>query len=229
MNTYKIGNTVTAIIRTYASTEIAGETLQYDNQPYTIIKGAEAQISFDTISTTTNSRFAVFTHSAQQPKEVKIFDAHLTERMMNLLFGKMEPQFISKVENGQVVDGRLYINAAAETIYQLFVYDTKQKLVYAAGTHETATPIELEDGNYLVCYQYIGSKAFDLATRENRYYTLDLVTQGNADDHTMNATIHIEKCGLEVDKNLMFDQSSGSANLKFVVLDTGKDYIALDD
>lgn len=229
MNTYKIGNAVTAIIRTYASTEIAGETLQYDNQPYTIVKGVEAQITFNTNTTTSASRFSVLTHSAQQPQEVRIFAAHLTERMMNLLFEKMEPQFVSKVENGQAVDGKLYINAAANIIYQLFIYNTKQELVYAAGTHESANPIELENGNYLICYQYISTKSFNLATRENRYYTLDLITQGNADSYPMNTTIHIEKCGLEVDKNLMFDQSSGTADLKFVVLDTGKDYIALDN
>ena len=41
MNSYKIGNKVTAIIRAYSSGNIGDYYIQYGNQPYTIIKTAE--------------------------------------------------------------------------------------------------------------------------------------------------------------------------------------------
>ena len=60
------------------------------------------------------------------------------------------------------------------------------------------------------------------------YFTLDLLVTGNKEDNTSNMNIHIEKCALKIDKNMYFNQHSNAVDLIFTVLDTGKNYIALE-
>ena len=42
METYKLGNKVNCIFRAYHSGKIGDETIQYDNQPYTIVNDIQA-------------------------------------------------------------------------------------------------------------------------------------------------------------------------------------------
>ena len=51
---------------------------------------------------------------------------------------------------------------------------------------------------------------------------------GNEEDSAAKMTIHIDKCGLKIDKNMYFNQRSNTVDLIFTVLDTGENYIALE-
>ena len=58
MKNYKLGNQVTVIIRSYCGdTSIGNQSISYANQPYTIIKSADASLSFKNISSTAKTNF----------------------------------------------------------------------------------------------------------------------------------------------------------------------------
>lgn len=86
----------------------------------------------------------------------------------------------------------------------------------------------MAQSDYLVCYQYDSDKGYSLNKPENHYFTLDLLITGNKEDNATNMTIHINKCGLKIDKNMYFNQRSNAIDLIFTVIDTGDDYITLE-
>ena len=140
MSTYKIGNSITAVIRAYASTTIGNTEIKYDNQPYTIVTTDNAAITFDDNSTVVSSRFNEFHHTAQQVTEVKVSDTRLTDRIMNLLFPSEEIELITKIEHHTISSsgGSVYLTTTQPTVYQMFVYGPDQSLLTAKGTWETS-------------------------------------------------------------------------------------------
>lgn len=235
MDTYKIGNSITAVIRAYTSTTIGSTIIKYDNQPYAIVTTESATINFKDNNTATSARFNVFQHTAQQVSEIKLSDIRLTDRIMSLIFPPIETQLMTKIEHHTVSRGNynIYLSTTEPTVYQLFVYNDKQQLKGAYGSFDTTQSIYCwEDGayehniDYLFCYQYPSKSTRQLASREDCYFTVDLITTTTSNNTTSQTTIHLEKCGLEVDKRLAFSGRSNTVDLKFIVLDTQKDYIA---
>lgn len=221
MSTYKIGNSITAVIRAYASTTIGNTEIEYDNQPYTIVTTDSATITFDDNSTVVSSRFNEFHHTAQQVTEVKVSDTRLTDRIMNLLFPSEEVELITKIEHHttyMVGDNEFYLTTTQPEVYQLFAYRPDQKMVYAAGTFDTSQsllirPYDLLDdnqdldtrsGDILVCYQESSTKTYNLKNRENCYFTLDLITTLTENNTTKQATIHLENVVWQQTKDWFF-------------------------
>ena len=231
MNTYKLGNKVTCIIRAYSSGKIGDVVMDYNNQPYTIVKSATANLSFTDIDITAKSSFTQLAYNNSKLSQVQISDITLNDKILNLIFLKSEAKLVSKVENQVADDNNLiYLTPIANEVYQVFIYNSKGELDKAIGTHNTDEPIIVSKPNkdYLVCYQYEANKGYSLDKPENMYFTLDLLVTGNKEDNTSNMNIHIEKCALKIDKNMYFNQRSNTVNLIFTVLDTGENYIALE-
>lgn len=231
MNTYKLGNKVTGIIRAYNRGTIGNMTMDYGNQPYTIVKSIEAELTFADLNATVKSRFNEMAYNDSKLSQIKISDVPLNDKILNLIFSKSETKLVSKAENYvSDSDKNIYINTSTEEIYQVFIYNKSGALEAAYGTLQIADPIQVSTAqeDYLICYQYEGSTAFSLDKPENQYFTLDLMVTGNKEDNTSNMTIHIEKCGLRVDKTMYFNQRSNAVDLIFTVIDTGKDYITLE-
>lgn len=229
MSDYKIGNKVTGIIRAYTSGEIGSVTMTYNNQPYTIIKAADASATFTDIDTKPRSTFTDLVYNNSKLSTIEISDVVLNDKILNLIFNKSEEKLISRVENIDSSDGILYLSIPNDEIYQVFIYNAAQELVNAFGTltkdqYAIAVP---EDGNYIVCYQYEGEIAYSLDRAPNQYYTLDLIITSNINNTTQTMNLHVHKCGLKINKNLYFDQRSNSVDLTFTVIDTGKDYITV--
>ena len=92
----------------------------------------------------------------------------------------------------------------------------------------------------MVCYQYESTTSFSLDQNNNHYYTIDLLLTANQkvtsnqkefgeSDNTINSTIHLEKCALEINSDMSFSQNSNAVDLKFVVLDDNlENYITLE-
>ena len=231
MNTYKLGNKVTGIIRAYSSGKIGDIVMDYDNQPYTIIKSVTANLGFTDIDTTAKSSFTQLAYNNSKLSQVQISDVTLNDKILNLIFLKSETKLVSKVENYISDDNNLiYLNPITDKLYQVFIYNDKGELEDAHSIYDTEEPIMVSEPNkdYLICYQYEALKGYSLDKPENMYFTLDLLVTGNKEDNTSNMNIHIEKCALKIDKNMYFNQHSNAVDLIFTVLDTGENYIALE-
>ena len=231
MDTYKLGNKVTCIIRAYSSGKIGDMVIDYNNQPYTIVKSVNANLSFADVDVNIKSSFNQLAYNNNKLSQIQINDVTLNDKILNLIFLKSEAKLVSKIENQVADDNNLiYLTPIANEVYQVFVYNSNGELDQAIGTHNTDEPIVVSEPNkdYLICYQYEALKGYSLDKPENMYFTLDLLVTGNKEDNTSNMNIHIEKCALKIDKNMYFNQHSNAVDLIFTVLDTGENYIALE-
>ena len=107
-----------------------------------------------------------------------------------------------------------------DPIYQVFIYDVDGNLEQAYGTWDANEPLVLNKANsdYLIAYSYEKEFALSLTKNKNFYLTLDLEIIGNQDDATQHMWIHIDKCGLEIDNRLYFNQRSNAVDLTFKVI-----------
>ena len=117
----------------------------------------------------------------------------------------------------------------------IFIYDNNGNCIHI-DEHNSNEGYEIGTDNqsYLVCYQYESINSFSLDQNDNQYFTIDLLLtsnqNNNEEDNTINSTIHLAKCGLEIDSNMSFSQNSNAVDLKFIVLDsnTEENYITLE-
>ena len=229
MKTYKIGNKVNAIIRAYNAGNFAVE-MEYDNQPYTIIKGVSVDLIFkskNSLAKVQDKQLLTFNHD--QLSQVNIKDVELNEKILDLIYKKNEAEpLCTKAENYTSSGNTIYLNTEG-TIYQVFVYNDEGDLEVAYGSYSDSTiTVEKENSSYLIVYSYRGNKSFFLSKPENFYCTVDLEIIGNIDDETSNMFIHIDKCGIQVDHSMYFNQSANAVDLLLIVIDTGNDYITVE-
>lgn len=231
METYKFGNKVTCIIRSYTSGKIGEIDMKWGNQPYTVINSTEAKLTFT--SKTVNATSSLITdmnYNNDNLREITLSNVPLTDKILNLIFTKndIEPLKV-KIEN-YVSDeeGIIYFNNTEE-IYQLFIYDDQGELEIAYGQYnEDSIQLLKPNSSYLFIYNKKTDKSYQLNKPNNSYFTIDLKTEGNIDNQTAPMTIHIEKCGIKIDKNLSFTQTANTINLIFTVISDSLNYITLD-
>ena len=187
METYKLGNKVNGIIRAFAPCKIGDCVLQYDNQPYTTIKSATANLRFKDLQRDgriQEGRALAFSQSFVD--SVQLSEIEVTEKILNLIFSKSEPNLAHKVENLDSDDNNLIYLSLDETVYQVFVYNDEGKLDQAFGTLSNGQPIRVSkpNSNYVVIYSYVTDYVLNLNSPQNLYWTLDLEVIGNIDDKT---------------------------------------------
>ena len=229
METYKIGNKVNAIIRAYSAGNFV-EEVQYDNQPYTIIKGVSVDLIFkakDSMAKTQDRQLLTFNHD--QLSQVNIKDVELNDKILKLIYDKNEEEpLCTKAENYTSSGNTIYLNTEG-TIYQVFIYNDEGELEEAYDNYdESSIIVQKENSSYLIVYSYMGEKSFFLNKPKNFYCTVDLEIIGNINDETSNMFIHIDKCGIKVDHSMYFNQSANAVDLSLIVIDTGNDYITVE-
>lgn len=230
METYKIGNKVKCIIRAYSSGYIGDEYMEYDNQPYTVLKEVEASLTFNNINSEGENDLRQFSYNVDSISDVRISNVFLTPKILNLIFLKNEDKLCNTCKDYDTnSEGKIFLDFPAEEVYQMFIYDNNSQLVRAEGTFSGETLEGLNPNeNYLIFYTYIGDKSYSLNKQSNVYVKLDLEVIGNTDDHTTKNWIHLDKCAVSVDKSMYFNGSVNTVNLVFKVLDSkNKDYITL--
>lgn len=245
MKNYKLGNQVTVIIRSYCGdTSIGKQPILYANQPYTIIKSADASLSFKNISSTakTNFNYLVYTH--MKPNQLLLSNVTLNDKILNLIFHKNNvatKHYCSKIENVISSNGYIYFGLSKNNLKDVFIYDDNGKCIHINECNSNeGYKIGTNGQSYLVCYQYESTNSFSLDQNDNQYFTIDLLLTSNQnnnnkeynnkEDNTINSTIHLAKCGLEIDSNMSFSQNSNAVDLKFIVLDGNNEenYITLE-
>jgi hypothetical protein len=110
----------------------------------------------------------------------------------------------------------------------VFIYDVDGNLEQVFDELDTFEVEVARNENYIVFFAYEGDKVYKLSKRGSFYLTLDLIVTGNADDELNTSYIHINKCALEVDKDLSFNSGMNSVDLRFIVIDDNESYIALE-
>lgn len=231
MVTYKIGNKVKAIIRSFSACKIGDVDLQYDNQPYTFINEVDAFLSFssnDSKSQTDEGIVLAFNHDTL--KEVRLNNVPMTNRILQLVY-KDNPDKLFAVQEWYESDNdkKIYLNLPTSEVYQVFVYNEDGVLEQAFGTlSEDAIKVNEANTKYSIYYSYIAEKSFYLDKPENFYITIDLECIGNENDGTQPMSIHIEKCMLACNKNISL-RSSGTNTIDLIgtVIHTGKDFITI--
>jgi len=227
MDTYKLGNKVKVIIRSFAAGKMGNTEMAYDNQPYTIIDGTSLNLSFDSLDK--NARhldFNVLNYNHDTLTQVDINDVALTEKILQLIYQENETPLCTTSEN-YISDGNIIHLNNPGAMYQMFVYDNEGTLEKAFGEYtEDTLEVEKEDSSYLIVYSFIGETSFLLDKPNNFYCTLDAEIEGNINDTTSTMYLHCEKCGLKVDKSMTFQQRGNAVNLSFEVL-KGENYLTV--
>lgn len=228
MKTYKLGNKIKCIIRSFNSGFVGEEKMQYANQPYTVLKDVEASLSFTEINSNTKSTFVDLSYNIDNLQEITISNVELNDKILNLIFSKNEEKLCSSMQNCMAEDNKIYITAPTEEIYQVFIYDIDGNLEKAYGTLNNFIVDVSRNEDYLVFFSYEGNKSYKLNRTRNLYLTLDLILTGNADDELNTSFIHINKCAIRVNKNMYFNRNLNAVDLKFTVIDDNESYITLE-
>lgn len=228
MKTYKLGNKIKCIIRSFAPGEIGDQKMIFGNQPYTVLKDVEASLIFSDRTINGKSTFTDLSYNIDNLQEVSISNVELNDKILNLIFSKNEDKLCSTVINCTAENNRIYITAPTTEIYQVFIYDIDGNLEQAYGTLTNMEVKVKRNEDYLVFFTYVGEKSFKINRSESLYLTLDLILEGNADDEINTSFIHINKCALKVNKNMYFNRSLNAVDLKFIVVDDNESYITLE-
>lgn len=235
METYKFGNKSTAIIRSFGADTIGITKMDYSNEPYVIINNAEAQLSFGSVNTVCSTgAFNELAYNNSQISEIRFSNVLLNSKILNLIFNKSETKLVSRVEICEPNHGYLYLTSPTTKIYQVFVFNSENKLVQAYDSLRgygisIKFPGLLSNEIYTVCYQYEVENAVSLNSPANHYFTIDLITPGNQTDTTVNYNVHIHKCALRANPVFAFSQKINSVDLVFTVINTKEDFIAIDN
>ena len=238
MRTYKLGNKIDCIIRSFSPIQIGDDELIFSNQPYTILRDVETNLIFKTSESDSKTRFSQLHFSVDSLDEITISDVELNNKILNLIFSKNKEKFTSSVVNCDVEDNKFYLPASNSQIFQVFIYDVFSNLIAATSEWNDAEinleefeyqhlPEERYNGNCLVFYSTLGEIGYNINRTENIYLTLDFIISGSEDDELNTSYIHINKCSLSVDKNMYFNNTVNAVDLKFKVIDDGNSYITL--
>ena len=167
MKNYKLGNQVTVIIRSYCGdTSIGNQSISYANQPYTIIKSADASLSFKNISSTakTNFNYLIYTH--MKPSQLLLSNVTLNDKILNLIFHKNNvatKHYFSKIENVVSSNGYIYFGLSNRNLRDIFIYDNNGNCIHIDEHNSNeGYAIGTDNQSYLVCYQYESINSFSL-------------------------------------------------------------------
>ena len=228
MKTYKLGNKTKCIIRSFSAGRIGEQEMQYDNQPYTVLKDVEASLTFVDKNISSKTTFVDLSYNIDSLQEINISNVELNDKILNLIFSKNEDKLCSTMINCVAENNKIYITSPTDEIYQVFIYDIDGNLEKAYGVLNNMEVEVKRNEDYLVFFTYVGEKSFKINRSESLYLTLDLILEGNADDEINTSFIHINKCALKVNKNMYFNRSLNAVDLKFIVIDDNESYITLE-
>ena len=228
MKTYKLGNKTKCIIRSFSAGRIGEQEMQYDNQPYTVLKDVEASLTFVDKNISSKTTFVDLSYNIDSLQEINISNVELNDKILNLIFSKNEDKLCSTMINCVAENNKIYITSPTDEIYQVFIYDIDGNLEKAYGVLNNMEVEVQRNEDYLVFFTYVGEKSFKINRSESLYLTLDLILEGNADDEINTSFIHINKCALKVNKNMYFNRSLNAVDLKFIVIDDNESYITLE-
>lgn len=187
MNTYKLGNKVNCIIRSFTAGQLGQDLMVYDNQPYTILKDIEATINYSSTQRDLNQNQNLVTYNVDYASSVTLSNVKLTDKILKLIYSTNDTKLANTFDNfTSDENGQIYFSNLPETIYQVFIYDDTGKLESAFGNLSTVTPLTVTKVNssYLICYSYECATSMCIDRPVHYYVSLDLEILGNINEET---------------------------------------------
>lgn len=231
MATYKIGNQVIGIIRSCSAGKLGAMSMQFSNQPYTILKDISVTLTFDAdnkSSEVSDKTILGFNHDTLN--EIRLSNVPLNDKILELIYQENvdEPLYSKRELCDSDNEGHIYLSTNGE-IYQVFIYDEEGNLEAAYGTYNgDYLTVNKPNSSYSIYYSFLGTKSFLFDKTPNIYVSLDLITIGNEDDGTQDMMVHINKCLIRADKALYFNRGGANTiDLTAQVIHTNKDYITI--
>lgn len=210
MKTYKLGNKINCIVRAYSKGKIGKFDIEFDNQPYTVLKDVEASLTFTEKTYDSKSTFTDLAHTAENLQEVTLSNVELNDKVLNMIFSEKKHGAVSKHENLIMTEGvvllKEFINGE---IAQIFIYNIDGELLAAAGSvnvnnrkvdcrnfecyhpekHKSLTEEVIIFYSYEKdCFkfkredkEYINESGE--IVKENKYFILDLILEGNTEEN----------------------------------------------
>jgi hypothetical protein len=241
MKTYKLGNKIKCIVRAYSKGKIGKFDIEFDNQPYTILKDVEASLTFTEKIRDSKSIFTDLAYTTENLQEVTLSNVELNDKVLNMIFSEKKHGAVSKHESLTMTEGIVYLKEFNDgEIAQVFIYNIDGELLAAAGSvqvqngivdcrsfecyHPTKHKSLTEEIIIFYCYEKDCFKfKREDKNDENRYFILDLILEGNTEEYEedtpTNSFIHIGKCAVRVNKNMYFNRTLNAVDLKFIVVD----------
>lgn len=250
MKTYKLGNKINCIVRAYSKGKIGKFNIEFDNQPYTILKDVEASLTFIEKTRDSKSVFTDLAYTAENLQEITLSNVELNDKVLNMIFSEKKNGAVSKHESLTMQEGLVYLKEFSNgEIAQIFIYNIDGELLAAAGSTEVQNGlVDCRNFEYykptrhkslteevIIFYSYekdcFKFKREDKEyinesgeiIRENKYFILDLILEGNTEeneeDTPTTSFIHIGKCAVRINKNMYFNRSLNTVDLKFIVVD----------
>ena len=88
MKTYKLGNKIKCIIRSFSAGKIGDQEMIFGNQPYTVLKDVEASLSFSDNTHNSKTSFVELAHNKDSLQEITFSNVELNDKILNLIFSK---------------------------------------------------------------------------------------------------------------------------------------------
>lgn len=241
MKTYKLGNKINCIVRAYSKGKIGKFNIEFDNQPYTILKNVEASLTFNEKVRDPKSVFTDLAYTAENLQEITLSNVELNDKVLNMIFSEKKHGAVSKHESLTMQEGLVYLNEFSNgEIAQIFIYNIDGELLAATGSAEVQNGlVDCRNFEYykptrhkslteevIIFYSY-EKDCFkftrDIDQEENKYFILDLILEGNTEeneeDTPTTSFIHIGKCAVRINKNMYFNRNLNAVDLKFIVVD----------
>lgn len=231
MKTYQLGNKVTCIIRSFVPSTIGDVQIQYSNEPYTILKDVAVSMTFNDVEKNARDgeKHRQLNFNQSILNQVRVSNVQLTNKVLGMIFNNYENGLRSHYEAvDSDSEGHIFLSTTDEKIYQVFIYDDNEDMVQAYGETDPSEIVLTPNKAYLIVYGTLAAKGLHLVSPENTYYTLDFICEGNSDENTAPAYIHIHKAGLRSEKSLYFNKNLNAVDLTFNVIETDDDYMILD-
>lgn len=221
MFTYKLGNTANVIISSIDAGKIGDYQFQYADEPYTILKEKEVELTFTSVIKEVQTRKMELQYSQDYPHTVKINNVELNDKILNLLYKKIDDGACTVSENhNSDTNGYIYAKTLNKTLYHIFIYDTNGQLENAFSYSEDGIfKVNNPNSNYLIIYTYKGDVGYSLKPLENIYVCLDINSISNTDDITSTSFYHFGKCALQINKDMFFRQNTNTVDLIFKIID----------
>ena len=232
MENIKLSNRLDCIIRGIAPGHIGNTELSYGNQPYTIIRDVAVTFSFSSVDSSYNAQYKVLGHRLDNVSSVSIGGVKTTQKILEMVFGSAEG-LLTKVVSTKISNSKIYISAPSFPIYQVFVFDKSGNLIAAADRLDSPamTLDRIPDEVVQVFFSYPARQSFSFDEHPQwMYFTLDFAGEVNLSDKTSYTTIHLDKCLLRTNRNLIFNADANTIDLEFDVIHDrsmkNADYIA---
>lgn len=224
MTTLQIGNKINCILRDYNTQE-----------PLLMFESNNGRINFKDHSKNARTiNTLLLQYNIFEIDSLILENIPITEELLKMLFVELSNKdyFVTSVIKTTTDEqGQIWLTRNNQIFYNMYIYSKNNTLInyISQQTEDLLTLPDNKNDEVIIYYQTKSQEGLSLLNPTNRYFTLELNTVGNINNHTATFFGHFDKLALIADKNLSFDNQLNTINsLTFNNLDADdKNYLIL--